>query len=102
MPTLFTGFIVDFISIPVTSGFVSAGAVIIIAAQMQGLLGLRYKSANIIDNLYKMSKNLGNVRLPDLALGVCSLVFLLIFRVCFAIKWIIYGTDARALYRLYL
>jgi len=76
-----TGFIVDFISVPVTSAFMSATSVIIIISQMQGLLGLKYKSANIVDNLYKMFKNVNKIRLPDLTLGICSIVFLLIFRV---------------------
>lgn len=78
---LLIGFLVDFISVPVTSGFMSAGALIIIIAQLQGFLGLRYKSENIADNLYKMFKNINKVRPTDIALGTFSLVFLLVFRV---------------------
>ncbi|EZA48779.1 Sodium-independent sulfate anion transporter [Ooceraea biroi] len=80
MGILNLGFIVDFISAPVTSAFMSATSVIIIISQMQGLLGLKYKSANIVDNLYKMLTNINKIRLPDLALGICSIAFLLIFR----------------------
>lgn len=58
----------------------SAGALIIIIAQLQGLLGLKHKSENIVDNLYKIFKNINKVRLPDFALGIFSLIFLLIFR----------------------
>lgn len=75
------GFMVDFISVPVTSGFMSAGALIIIIAQLQGLLGLKYKSENIADNLYKMFKNINKIELADFGLGIFSLVFLLVFRV---------------------
>lgn len=71
----------DFISVPVTSGFVSAGSLIIIIAQLQGLLGLKYKSANIVDNLYKMFKNIHKIELFDFGLGIFSLMFLLVFRV---------------------
>ncbi|KAG5311893.1 S2611 protein, partial [Pseudoatta argentina] len=74
------GFLVDFISVPVTSGFMSAGAFIIIIAQMQGLLGLKYKSENIADNLYKLFKNINKIRLADSVLGIFSIVFLLVFR----------------------
>ncbi|KYQ56537.1 Sodium-independent sulfate anion transporter [Trachymyrmex zeteki] len=74
------GFLVDFISVPVTSGFMSAGAVIIIIAQMQALLGLKYKSENIIDNLYKLFKNINKIRLADSALGIFCFIFLLVFR----------------------
>ncbi|KAH0945080.1 hypothetical protein HN011_004172 [Eciton burchellii] len=80
MGILNLGFIVDFISIPVTSAFMSATSVIIIISQMQGLLGLKYKSANIVDNLYKMFKNINKIQLPDLILGICSIAFLLIFK----------------------
>jgi len=72
---------VDFISVPVTSGFISAGAVIIIIAQLQGLLGLKYKSTNIADNLYKVFKNINKIQFADFTLGIFSIVFLLIFRV---------------------
>ncbi|XP_077272863.1 sodium-independent sulfate anion transporter isoform X1 [Temnothorax americanus] len=80
MGVLNLGFLVDFISVPVTSGFMSAGALIIIIAQLQGLLGLKYKSENIVDNLYKLFKNINNIRLADFALGIFSIVFLLVFR----------------------
>lgn len=80
MGVLHLGFMVDFISIPVTSGFMSAGALIIIIAQLQGFLGLKHKSENIADNLYKIFKNINNVQLADFSLGVFSLIFLLIFR----------------------
>ncbi|XP_032686334.1 sodium-independent sulfate anion transporter-like [Odontomachus brunneus] len=80
MGILNLGFLVDFISMPVTSGFISATSMIIIIAQLQGLLGLKYKSANIVDNLYQLCKNIGNTRLPDVILGICSILFLLLFR----------------------
>ncbi|XP_018347540.1 PREDICTED: sodium-independent sulfate anion transporter-like [Trachymyrmex septentrionalis] len=80
MGILNLGFLVDFISIPVTTGFISAGAFIIIIAQIQGLLGLKYKSKNITDNLYKLFKNINKIRLADSALGIFSILFLLFFR----------------------
>ncbi|KYM92092.1 Sodium-independent sulfate anion transporter [Atta colombica] len=74
------GFLVDFISIPVTSGFMSAGALIIAIAQLQGFLGLKYKSESIIDNLYQLFKNINKVRLTDFILGIFSFMFLLILK----------------------
>lgn len=75
------GFLVDFISVPVTSGFMSAGALIIAIAQLQGFVGLKYKSESIADNLYKLFKNINKVRLTDFTLGISSFVFLLILKV---------------------
>ncbi|XP_050581045.1 sodium-independent sulfate anion transporter-like isoform X2 [Bombus affinis] len=74
------GFLVDFISIPVTSGFTSATSIIIIVSQLQGLLGLKFKANNIVDNLSKIFQNVQNVRMPDFLLGICSIAFLLFFR----------------------
>ncbi|XP_029176003.1 sodium-independent sulfate anion transporter-like [Nylanderia fulva] len=80
MGMLNLGFMVDFISVPVTSGFISAASVIIIISQLQGLLGLKYKSVNTADNLYKMFKNINKIQLADVTLGICSIIFLLLFR----------------------
>ncbi|XP_076162728.1 sodium-independent sulfate anion transporter [Ptiloglossa arizonensis] len=80
MGVLRLGFIVDFISIPVTSGFTSATSVIIIVAQLQGLLGLKFKASNVVSDLIKIFENIKNVRTPDFTLGLCSIAFLLFFR----------------------
>lgn len=74
---------------PVTSGFTSATSIIIIISQLQGLLGLKFKAHNIIDNLRKIFQNIENIRVADLILGLCSIIFLLFFRVSF-FKIIIY------------
>lgn len=74
---------------PVTSGFTSATSIIIIISQLQGLLGLKFKAHNIVDNLRKIFQNIENIRIADLILGFCSIVFLLFFRVSF-FKIIIY------------
>ncbi|KAK9301598.1 hypothetical protein QLX08_006043 [Tetragonisca angustula] len=73
-------FLVDFISMPVTSGFTSATSIIIIVSQLQGLLGLRFKAHSIIGNLIKIFQNVRDIRMPDFILGVCSIAFLLFFR----------------------
>ncbi|XP_043790253.1 sodium-independent sulfate anion transporter isoform X2 [Apis laboriosa] len=80
MGVLRLGFLVDFISMPVTSGFTSATSIIIIISQLQGLLGLKFKAHNIVDNLRKIFQNIENIRTADLILGLCSIVFLLFFR----------------------
>lgn len=80
MGLLRLGFLVDFISMPVTSGFTSATSIIIIVSQLQGLLGLRFKAHNITDNLIKIFQNIKNMRMPDFILGICSIAFLLFFR----------------------
>ncbi|CAL7941306.1 unnamed protein product [Xylocopa violacea] len=80
MGMLRLGFLVDFISMPVTSGFTSATSIIIIISQLQGLLGLKFKAHNSVDNLLKILKNFKNIRAADFILGLCSIAFLLFFR----------------------
>ncbi|KAK1135520.1 hypothetical protein K0M31_000107 [Melipona bicolor] len=80
MGLLRLGFLVDFISMPVTSGFTSATSIIIIVSQLQGLLGLRFKAHSITGNLIKIFQNVKNIRMPDFILGICSIAFLLFFR----------------------
>lgn len=80
MGILNLGFLVDFISIPVTSGFTSATSVIIIIGQIQRLLGIKYKSKNILDNIIKLFQNINQLRLNDTVLGVCSIIILLLVR----------------------
>lgn len=83
MGLLDLGFLVDFISLPVTSGFTSATSVIIIVSQLKGLLGLKFQSANLLDQMIKICLNVKKVRLADTMLGVSSLVALMSLRVRF-------------------
>nr|XP_003706252.1 PREDICTED: sodium-independent sulfate anion transporter-like isoform X1 [Megachile rotundata]XP_012147521.1 PREDICTED: sodium-independent sulfate anion transporter-like isoform X1 [Megachile rotundata] len=80
MGVLRLGFLVDFISMPVTSSFTSATSIIIIVSQVPGLLGIRVKAHTAADNISKIVQNIQNIRIPDLILGVCSIAFLLFFR----------------------
>ncbi|XP_017878927.1 sodium-independent sulfate anion transporter-like [Ceratina calcarata] len=80
MGVLRLGFLVDFISMPVTSGFTSATSIIIIISQLQGLLGLKFKAHNIVDNVTKICVNFGNVRTADFILGLSSIALLLLCR----------------------
>ncbi|KAJ8683151.1 hypothetical protein QAD02_018943, partial [Eretmocerus hayati] len=80
MGSLNLGFLVDFISLPVTSGFTSATAVIIIVSQLKGLLGLKFQSENMVDQLSKICRNYEKIRLADCLLGVTSIAILLTLR----------------------
>lgn len=81
LTSIFTGFLVDFISIPVTSGFTSATSIIIVVSQLPGLLGLRTKSEGLVDGLKQLFMNRHKIRLNDTVLGLTCMAFLLSFRV---------------------
>uniref|UniRef100_A0A1B6C3Z6 STAS domain-containing protein n=2 Tax=Clastoptera arizonana TaxID=38151 RepID=A0A1B6C3Z6_9HEMI len=71
------GFLVDFVSVPVVSGFTSAAAVIIASSQMKGLFGLKYNAENFITTWIEFFKHCGATHLWDLVLGLFCIVFLL-------------------------
>lgn len=83
----------DFISIPVTSGFTSATSIIIIISQLPGLIGLRIRSESTVDRIRQLVKNYQNIRLSDTLLGVFSIIFLLSFRVNLIFKMIIFSKS---------
>lgn len=79
---LVSGFLVDYISIPVTSGFQTATSLIIVVSQMKGILGVKFKSSGFIDNLRQLVLHLKDTKLSaDFALGISCIIFLLLMRV---------------------
>lgn len=80
------GFLIQFISYPVTIGFTSAAAITIASGQIKSFFGLTVKSSNdFIDSWRVLFSNFGDIRLWDTLLGVATLVFLLVLRV--SEKW---------------
>jgi MFS superfamily sulfate permease-like transporter len=81
-----TGFIIDFISAPVTSGFTSAYSIIIIASQLKSLFGLqKFKTKGFIDNINQLITHMHELKIWDTIYGVFCIIFLLILwvRFCF-------------------
>ena len=81
------GFLIDFISAPVISGFTSAAALTIASGQIKGLLGVSSKHpsspthAGVVDNYIKIWDNLDTVRWQDASLGISCAAVLLAMRV---------------------
>lgn len=67
------GFLVEFISLPVVSGFTSAAALTIASSQVKGLLGLRYNADTFVSTWTNFFKHVKETRLADsmLSLGCC-------------------------------
>ncbi|KAI8436366.1 hypothetical protein MSG28_004394 [Choristoneura fumiferana] len=74
------GFLVDLISPPVTSGFTSGTAVIIVVTQLKGLLGLSFTAESIPDNLALIARQWDRVQLPDVLLSLVCCTLLLLLR----------------------
>ena len=75
------GFLVNFLSRPVISGFTSAAALIIALSQLKHLLGIDIQRNNQIHSLvYEALQNIKDTNLITLAIGVVSILILVFFK----------------------
>ncbi|XP_071871095.1 sodium-independent sulfate anion transporter isoform X1 [Bombus fervidus] len=70
------GFLVQFVSMPVISGFTNAAAIIIGTSQLGTLLGLSGRSDSFIDAVTKVVNHVNEITFWDPILGVCSMILL--------------------------
>jgi hypothetical protein len=76
------GVIVEFISVPVVAGFVSAAAFIIIASQLKTILGLAgIHGEDLVSLLYGVIGKIGETNLSDLTMALCSIALLVFLQV---------------------
>lgn len=100
------GFIVNFLSHPVLSGFTSAAAIIIGASQIGNLLGVDLQRANKVHEIMvNLVQNIGSVELITALIGtgsVAAIIFLKKWRRTFpsALTVVIMGTLVTALFSL--
>ncbi|XP_049869419.1 sodium-independent sulfate anion transporter-like [Pectinophora gossypiella] len=94
MGLLRLGFLVELISPAVTSGFTSGTALIIVVAQLKGLLGISFLAESLLDNVAMLAENIHKTRLGDAALGASCCIVLLLLR---KLKDVRVGEKRRAL-----
>ena len=80
MAVLRLGFLANFLSHPVISGFISASGILITIGQLKHILGVRADGESALELLGELARNLTQTNLPTLAIGVASLVFLQLAR----------------------
>lgn len=80
------GFLIDFVSGPVSSGFTSAVALIIVTSQVKDILGIAAKGNTFIEIWGQIFQNIGNTKAWDTALGITCIAVLLIMRILAGIK----------------
>ncbi len=76
MGVLRLGFLANFLSHPVISGFISAAGILIAASQLPHLLGVRAGGQTLPELLASILPALGHVNLPTLAVGAFATGFL--------------------------
>ncbi|XP_063232017.1 sodium-independent sulfate anion transporter-like isoform X1 [Bacillus rossius redtenbacheri] len=75
------GFLVDFISMPVTVAFTSAAAITIASSQVKDLLGFGGQANNFVQACANLLSRAGRARLWDSALGLTTVAVLLLGKV---------------------
>ncbi len=71
------GFVADFLSGPVLTGFTAGAALIIIASQLPKLLGIDVDADSFFDTVWEAGSSLGVANAPTLALGGGTILLLL-------------------------
>ncbi len=76
MGLLRLGFVANFLSHPVISGFISASGLLIAASQLKTLMGVQADGHNLVDLLAALVRQAPNTHLLTLAIGVLATAFL--------------------------
>jgi SulP family sulfate permease len=77
MGVLRLGFLANFLSHPVVSGFITAAAVQIAAGQLGALLGVSSKGESLLEILHSLLPTLGKINPATAAIGIGAALFLL-------------------------
>jgi SulP family sulfate permease len=74
------GFLVNFLSHPVISGFTTAASILIIISQLKHLLGITIPRGESIATLINVIRHAGETNITTLAIGITALLILLAMR----------------------
>lgn len=74
------GFLLDFISLPVITGFTSAAAINIASSQFKSLLGIAGRTENFLDSVIAIFKNIYQIRYQDTLLGIGTIITLVLLK----------------------
>lgn len=80
MAVLRLGFLANFLSHPVISGFISASGILIALGQLKHILGISVVGDNALELATGLIAGLPQTHLPTLAVGASSLLFLYLVR----------------------
>lgn len=75
------GFLIDFVSGPVASGFTSAVSLIIVTSQIKDILGITAKGATFVQIWSGIIDDIENTKMWDTVLGISCILLLLAMRV---------------------
>ncbi|MGB1951357.1 MAG: SulP family inorganic anion transporter [Marinobacter sp.] len=90
------GFLANFLSHPVISGFITASGLVIAASQIRHLLGIEGFGHNLLEIGESLAGNLGQTHGPTLLMGTGTLLFLIFARTHLKSLLVRSGASARA------
>lgn len=70
------GFLANFLSHPVITGFITASGILIAASQLKHILGVPARGETLIGMLASLLEHMGQMHMPTLALGISATAFL--------------------------
>lgn len=70
------GFVANFLSHPVISGFITASGILIAVSQLKHILGVKASGHNILEMGHALISKLPEINMPTLVIGVSSTLFL--------------------------
>lgn len=80
MGVLKLGFLANFLSHPVISGFITASGIVIAASQLKHIFGIEASGHNLLEIGQSLLRSIGDTNLATLAVGAGALVFLILAR----------------------
>ena len=89
------GFVANFLSHPVISGFITASGLLIAAGQLKYLLGIPAGGHTLPQIATGLVENIGSINLPTLAIGTSVLAFLYFVRLRLKRVLVALGLSAR-------
>lgn len=80
------GFLLNFVSGPVSSGFTSAVSLIILSSQVKDILGIKAKGTTFVAMWSSMFQNIHDIRINDTFMGISCIIILLLMRLMVNMK----------------
>ena len=96
MGVLRLGFLANFLSHPVISGFISASGLLIAASQMKTIMGVTSDSQNFIDLMLDLLSQIPNTHTLTFTIGLTAIIFLAWSRVGLKRALLTFGLKAKS------
>lgn len=95
MGILRLGFLANFLSHPVISGFITASGIVIAASQLKHIFGVQASGQNLLTITHSLIQSIGGTNIPTLLIGSGALLFLMFSRKHLKPLLVRFGVETR-------